>query len=68
MVSEKSEGLGLTLELTTSNRKRNILRTTLGNNAVNVTFFNIYQNIPTILPNPETQRFLAKLHRKIFIK
>ena len=58
--------LGLALELTTSNRKRNILSTTLGDIDLNFTNNKIYLYIPTIIPSPETQRISKEAMPKTF--
>ena len=50
-----TKGLGFELGLRTSNRKREILNTTLGDELVNVTIKSISQFIPQIIPSPETQ-------------
>ena len=50
-----TKGLGFELDLRTSNRKRDILYTTLGDNDVNVTINSISLLIPQIIPSPETQ-------------
>ena len=50
-----TKGLGFELDLRTSNRKRDILYTTLDDDDVNVTIKNITLFIPQILPSPETQ-------------
>ena len=47
--------LGFELDLRTSNRKQDILYTTLGDNDVNVTINSISLFIPQIIPSPETQ-------------
>ena len=52
-----TKGLGFELDLRTSNRKQDILYTTLGDNDVNVTKNNINLFIPQIIPSPETQVF-----------
>ena len=48
-------GLGFELDLRTSNRKRDILYATLGDDDVYVTINNISLFIPQITPSPETQ-------------
>ena len=50
-----TKGLGFELDLRTSNRKQDILYTTLGDNDVNVTINSISLFIPQIIPSPETQ-------------
>ena len=52
---KKTKGLGFELVLRTSNRKRDILYTTLDDNNVNVTINSISLFIPQIIPSPETQ-------------
>ena len=47
--------LGFELDLRTSNRKRDILYTTLDDDDVNVTFNSISLFIPQLIPSPETQ-------------
>ena len=50
-----TKGLGFELDLRTSNRKRYILNSTLGDNDVNVTINSINLFVPQIKPSPETQ-------------
>ena len=50
-----SKGLGFELDLRTSNRKRDILYTTLDDDDVNVTINSISLYIPQLIPSPETQ-------------
>ena len=50
-----TKGLGFELDLRTSNRKRDILYTTLDDDDVNVTINSISQFIPQLIPSPETQ-------------
>ena len=50
-----TKGLGFELDFRTSNRKRDILYTTLGDNDVNVTINSISLFIPQLIPSPETQ-------------
>ena len=50
-----TKGLGFELDLRTSNRKQDILDTTLGDNDVNVTINSISLFIPQIITSPETQ-------------
>ena len=50
-----TKGLGFELDLRTSNRKRDILYTTLDDDDVNVTINSISLFIPQITPSPETQ-------------
>ena len=52
-----SKGLGFELVLRTSNRKQDILYTTLGDNDVNVTINSISLFIPQIIPSPEKEVF-----------
>ena len=55
-----TEGLGIELEIRTSNRKQDILYKTLGDSDVNVTFNNNNLNIPTINPSPKTETIVAE--------
>ena len=50
-----TKGLGFELDLRTSNRKRDILYTTLNDDDVNVTINSISLFIPQLIPSPETQ-------------
>ena len=50
-----TKGLGFELDLRTSNRKRDILYTTLDGDDVNVTINSISLFIPQLIPSPETQ-------------
>ena len=50
-----TKGLGFELDLRTSNRKRDILYTTLDDDDVNVTINSISLYIPQLIPSPETQ-------------
>ena len=50
-----TKGLGFELDLRTSNRKRDILYTTLDDDDVNVTINCISLFIPQLIPSPETQ-------------
>ena len=50
-----TKGLGFELNLRTSNRKRDILYTTLDDDDVNVTINSISLFIPHLIPSPETQ-------------
>ena len=50
-----TKGLGFELDLRTSNRKRDILYTTLDDDDVKVTINNISLFIPQLIPSPETQ-------------
>ena len=52
--------------MTTSNRNRNTVYTTLGDNDVNVTFINLDLYKRTILPSPEAQRILNECILKSF--
>ena len=61
-----TKGLGFELDLRTSNRKQNILYTTLGDNDVNVTINDISFFIPQIIPSPETQVFFNEAISKTF--
>ena len=58
--------LGFELYLRTSNRKRDILFTTLRDNDVNVTNINISLFVPQIKPSPETQYIFNKAISKTF--
>ena len=50
-----SKGLGFELDLRTSNRKRDILYTTLDDDDINVTINGISLFVPQLIPSPETQ-------------
>ena len=50
-----TKGLGFELDLRTSNRKRDILYTTLDDDDVNVTIISISLYILQLIPSPETQ-------------
>ena len=50
-----TKGLGFELDLRTSNRKRDILYTTLDDDDVNVIINSISLFIPQLIPSPETQ-------------
>ena len=50
-----TKGLGFELDLRTSNRKRDILYTTLDDDDVSVTINSISLFIPQLIPSPETQ-------------
>ena len=50
-----TKGLGFELDLRTSNRKRDILYTTLDDDDVNVTINSISLYMPQLIPSPETQ-------------
>ena len=58
--------LGFELHLQTSNRKRDILYTTLGYDDVIVTINNISLFIPQIIPSPESQVYFKKGISKTF--
>ena len=61
-----TKGLGFELDLRTSNRKQDILSTTLGDNDVNVTINSISLFIPQIIPSPETQVYFNEAISKTF--
>ena len=61
-----TKGLGFELDLRTSNRKQDILYTTLGDNDVNVTNTSISLFIPQIIPSPETQVIFNEAISKTF--
>ena len=61
-----TKGLGFELDLRTSNRKRDILYTTLGENDVNVTINSISLFIPQIIPSLETQVYFNEAISKTF--
>ena len=61
-----SNGLGFELDLRTSNRKRDILYTTLDDNDVKVTINTINLFIPQIIPTPETQEIFNEAISKTF--
>ena len=61
-----TKGLGFELDLRTSNRKRDILYTTLGENDVNVTINSINLFIPQIIPSPESQVYFNEAISKTF--
>ena len=50
-----TKGLGFELDLRTSNKKRDVLYTNLGDEIVNVTISNISLFVPQIIPSHETQ-------------
>ena len=54
------------LDLRTSNRKRDILYTILGDNAVFVIFKSISLFVPQIIPSPETQYIFNEAITKSF--
>ena len=60
-----TKGLGFELDLRTSNRKQDILNTTLGANYVNVTVKSISLFIPQIIPSPETQYIFNEAISKV---
>ena len=55
-----SKGLGFELDLRTSNRKRDILYTTLGDEDVKVTINSISLFVRQIKPSPETRVFFKE--------
>ena len=61
-----TKGLGFELDLRTSNKKRDILYTTLGENDFNVTIIFISLFIPQIIPSPETQVYFNEAILKTF--
>ena len=61
-----TKGLGFELDLRTSNRKRDVLYTTLGDDDVNVTINNISLFIPQIIPSLETQVYFNEATSKMF--
>ena len=61
-----TKGLGFELDLRTSNRKQDILYTTLGDNDVNVIINSINLFIPQIIPSPETQVYFNEAISKTF--
>ena len=61
-----TKSLGLELEVKLSNRKRNILITTLGDTAVNIAIKSVNLHLPTKIPNTETQRFFNEAFTKSF--
>ena len=61
-----TKGLGFELDLRTSNRKQDILYTTLGDNDVNVTIISISSFIPQSIPSPETQVYFNEAISKTF--
>ena len=65
-LKKKSKGLGFGLDLRTSNRKRDILNTTLEDEYVNVTSNSISLFIPQIIPSPETQLYFNESFSKTF--
>ena len=52
-----TKGLGFELQLKTSNKKQNIIYTTLGGNDVNVTIKSIYLYKPSLVPSAVQQQF-----------
>ena len=63
---EITKGLGFELDLRTSNRKCEILYSTLGDHAVNVTINSISLFIPQIIPSPETRVNFNEAFSKTF--
>ena len=61
-----TKGLGFELDLRTSNRKQEILYTTLGDNDVNVAINSINLFILQIIPSPETQVYFNEAISKTF--
>ena len=61
-----TKGLGFQLDLRTSNRKRDILYTTLGDNDANVTVIIISLFVPQIIPSPATQVYFKEAIFKSF--
>ena len=61
-----TKGLGFELDLRTSNRKQDILYTTLGDNDVNVTISSISLFVPQMIPSPETQVIFNEAISKTF--
>ena len=55
-----TKGVGFELKLRPSNRKQDVLYTTLGNNTVNVTNNSVYFYIPTIIASSKTQRIFEE--------
>ena len=60
-----TKSLGFELDLRTSNRKQDILYTTIGGNDVNVTINSISLYIPSTFLNNETEVFLTKLSQNL---
>ena len=58
--------LGFELDLRTSNRKRDILYTTLGDDGANVTINSISLFILQLIPSPETQVSFNEANSKTF--
>ena len=61
-----TKGLGFELDLRTTNRKRDVLYTTLGDNVVNVMINSISLFIPQIIPSPATQVIFNEAISKTF--
>ena len=61
-----TKGLGIEIDLRTSNRKQDFLYTTLDDNDVNVTINSISLFIPQIIPSPETQYIFNEAISNIF--
>ena len=62
-----TKGLGFELDLRTSNRKRDILYTTLDDDDVNVTINSISLFIPQLIPSPEMQVIFNEAISQTFI-
>ena len=62
-----SKGLGFELDLRTSNRKQDILYTSLGEIDVNVTITSLSLFIPQIIPSHETQSYFNEAISRNFI-
>ena len=62
-----TKGLGFELDLRTSNRKQDILYTTLDDDDVNVTINSISLFIPQLIPSPETQVIFNEAISQTFI-
>ena len=60
------KGLGIELQLKTSNEKQNLIYTTLGGNDVNVTINSIYLYIPSLVPSAEQQQMFNEAIRENF--
>ena len=61
-----TKGLGFELDLRTSNRKQDILNTTLGDNDVNITINSNNLFVPQIKPSPESQVYFIEAISKTF--
>ena len=66
IVKKINKGLRFELDLQTSNRKRDILCTNLGDEDVNVTINSISLFIPQIKPSHETQEYFNEAKSKTF--